>query len=56
LDVLLKQRNPLLADGLAAQLRGNRDSFAAIGILHLVGPDSVPEQLRRQGCRVEQIY
>ncbi|MDB5776720.1 MAG: hypothetical protein JWP38_2853 [Herbaspirillum sp.] len=56
LDVLLKQRNPPLADGLAAQLRNNRDSFAAIGILHLVGPDSVPDQLRRQGCQVEQIY
>jgi uncharacterized protein YbaP (TraB family) len=56
LDVLLKQRNPHLADGLADLLRENRNSFAAIGVLHLVGPDNVPALLQQRGYRVEQIY
>jgi uncharacterized protein YbaP (TraB family) len=56
LDVLLKQRNPHLADGLANLLKENRNGFAAIGVLHLVGPDNVPALLQQRGYRVEQIY
>jgi uncharacterized protein YbaP (TraB family) len=55
-DVLLKRRNPRLADGINEVLQANRDSFAAIGIMHLIGPYSVPALLARRGCRVEQIY
>ena len=55
-DVLLKQRNPPLTDGLVKLLQAHRDSFAAIGILHLFGPGSVPALLLQRGYRVEQIY
>lgn len=54
--VLLDQRNPGLADGIAAMLAREHDSMAAIGVLHLVGTDSVPALLRQRGLRVERIY
>ncbi|MDC8757779.1 TraB/GumN family protein [Janthinobacterium fluminis] len=54
--VLLDGRNPALADGIAALLARERDSMAAIGVLHLVGADSVPALLKRRGLRVEQVY
>jgi uncharacterized protein YbaP (TraB family) len=54
--VLLEQRNPVLADGIAGLLARERDSLAAIGVLHLVGANSVPVLLRGRGLRVERIY
>lgn len=54
--VLLDERNPLLADGIAKLLAREKLSVAAIGVLHLVGKDSVPELLRRKGLRVERVY
>lgn len=54
--VLLDGRNPLLADGIAQLLARERLSVAAIGVLHLVGKNSVPELLRRKGLRVERVY
>jgi uncharacterized protein YbaP (TraB family) len=54
--VLLDERNPTLAKGIAALLARERDSVAAIGVLHLVGADSVPQLLQRRGLRVERIY
>lgn len=54
--VLLDERNPGLADGIAALLAREHDSMAAIGVLHLVGTNSVPELLRQRGLRVERIY
>ncbi|MFL9924249.1 TraB/GumN family protein [Herbaspirillum lusitanum] len=54
--VLLDQRNPLLAEGIARLLKQQDKAFAAIGILHLVGPQGVPELLRQRGYQVEQIY
>ena len=56
LNVLLKQRNPPLTDGLIKLLQDNRNSFAAIGILHLAGPDSVPKLLEQRGYKIKQIY
>ena len=55
-EVLLDQRNPLLADRIAGLLKKQNGIFAAIGILHLVGPTGVPEQLKRRGYQVERIY
>ncbi|SFU45321.1 TraB/GumN family protein [Pseudoduganella namucuonensis] len=55
-EVLLEQRNPGLADGIAKLLANEKHSIAAIGILHLVGKGSVPELLRRRGVLVERIY
>lgn len=55
-QALLDERNPGLADGIAALLARQDKAVAAIGILHLVGPQSVPALLRRKGLSVEQIY
>lgn len=54
--VLLDERNPGLADGIAKLLGRENNSVAAIGILHLVGAGSVPEWLRKRGLSVERIY
>lgn len=54
--MLLDGRNPALADGIAALLARETDSLAAIGVLHLVGTNSVPELLRKRGLAVERIY
>jgi len=55
--ILLDERNPVLADGILAMMKKEQDSFAAIGLLHLVGSKgSVPELLRQRGVKVEQIY
>jgi uncharacterized protein YbaP (TraB family) len=54
--VLLDERNPLLADGIAKLLAHEKLSVTAIGVLHLVGKNSVPELLRRKGLRVERVY
>ncbi|NRR32417.1 TraB/GumN family protein [Oxalobacteraceae bacterium] len=54
--VLLEERNPGLAQSIAQLLARERNSLAAIGVLHLVGRDSVPELLRKRGLKVERIY
>ncbi len=52
----LDARNPGLAGGMLNMLKTEKNSFAAIGILHLVGSGSVPELLRKRGLAVERIY
>jgi uncharacterized protein YbaP (TraB family) len=54
--VLLEERNPGLADGIAKLLSSEKHSVAAIGILHLVGKGSVPELLRERGVSVQRVY
>ena len=54
--VLLEERNPGLADGIARLLASEKNSMAAIGILHLVGAGSVPALLRQRGLKVERVY
>ena len=54
--VLLEERNGPIADKLAAMLAKQNNAVAAIGVLHLVGKFSVPEQLRARGIKVERIY
>jgi len=54
-DVLLDQRNPLLADSIAALLKRQDGVFAAIGILHLVGPTGLPTLLKQRGYTVERV-
>ncbi len=55
-QVLLAGRNPTLAVRIAALLKSERRSVAAIGVLHLVGAGSVPELLRARGLLVERVY
>ena len=54
--VLLDGRNPALADAMARLMARENNCVAAIGILHLIGNGSVPEQLRKRGMTVERIY
>ena len=55
-DTLLRKRNPGLAAGIAELLSEHDHAVAAIGILHLVGPDSVPALLAKKGLQVTQLY
>lgn len=54
-EVLLDQRNPALTERLASLLHKQDRVFAAIGILHLVGPTGVPALLQQRGLKVERI-
>ena len=49
------ERNPTLAAGIEAQHRQGKRVFAAVGALHMTGPQSVPALLARRGFRVERI-
>ncbi|WP_426114184.1 TraB/GumN family protein [Massilia sp. PWRC2] len=55
-DVLLDGRNGGLTDAIVALLGREDNSVAAIGVLHLVGPRSVPALMRARGLTVEQVY
>lgn len=54
--VLLDQRNPQMADKIAALMDEKGSSFVAIGLLHLVGENGVPALLRKKGYEVEKLY
>lgn len=54
--VLLDERNVVIADKLLALLRRDDRSVAAIGVLHLIGSNSVPALLSARGVTVERIY
>ncbi|MYN05807.1 TraB/GumN family protein [Pseudoduganella aquatica] len=55
-QVLLDGRNPALADNIVKLLAREKNSLVAIGVLHLVGTNSVPELLKQRGVAVERIY
>jgi uncharacterized protein YbaP (TraB family) len=55
-QVLLKERNVGLADSLLQLLRQENKTFAAIGVLHLLGTGSVPALLQEHGASVERVY
>jgi uncharacterized protein YbaP (TraB family) len=52
---LTDARNAALVEGIVAQHREGRRVFAAVGALHMVGPQSLPRLLERQGFRVERV-
>lgn len=52
---LLHERNPGLADGIDALHGRGEQVFAAVGSLHLLGPDSVPALLARRGYDVQRV-
>ncbi len=49
------ERNSGLAAGIAAQHKAGRRVFAAVGALHMTGPQSIPKLLAQQGFKVERI-
>jgi len=55
-EVMIDQRNPLLADRLATLLTQQDGIVAAMGILHLAGANSVPALLQQRGLKVERIF
>ncbi len=55
-QVLLKERNADLAGSLLDLLRQEPRTFAAVGVLHLLGNDGVPALLQQKGVQVERIY
>lgn len=53
---LLDGRNPGLADGIDKLATSTPNAFVGIGMLHLVGTNSVLSLLRRRGYTIKQIY
>jgi uncharacterized protein YbaP (TraB family) len=49
------ERNPALADGIAAQHHTGLRVFAAVGALHMTGRAGLPLLLAQRGFRVERI-
>jgi hypothetical protein len=49
------ERNAGLAAGIAAQHQAGRRVFAAVGALHMTGPQSLPKLLAQQGYKVERV-
>jgi len=47
--IVLKERNQAFADRIATLLKGNGVVFVAVGVGHLVGPDSVQADLAKVG-------
>jgi uncharacterized protein YbaP (TraB family) len=52
---LLDERNPDLADGIAAVHARGGSVFAAVGALHMVGPTGLPRLMAHKGFRVERV-
>ncbi len=49
------ERNGPLADGIEAQHKQGKRVLAAIGALHMTGPQSLPKLLAQRGFKVERI-
>ncbi len=49
------ERNPPLADGIEAQHKAGRRVFAAVGALHMTGPQSLPKLMQQRGFKVERV-
>jgi len=52
---LLDGRNPALADGIVAEHARGRRVFAAVGSLHMIGPQGLPALLAARGFEVQRI-
>ncbi|MDT9000116.1 TraB/GumN family protein [Paucibacter sp. APW11] len=49
------ERNPLLAQRITTLHQGGQTVFAAVGALHMSGPQALPRLLREQGFEIEQL-
>lgn len=45
-----------MAGKLDGLLKRESNTMAAVGLLHLIGKDSLPVLLRAKGLKVEQVY
>ncbi|MDZ7856404.1 TraB/GumN family protein [Sphaerotilus sp.] len=48
-------RNPAMADRIAALHARGHTVFAAVGALHMLGPEGLPQLMARRGFRVEAV-
>ena len=55
-EVLMIERNGPMADKVVSLLGREHNAVVAVGLLHLVGKDGVPELLRKRGVKVERVY
>ncbi|AMP11843.1 traB family protein [Collimonas arenae] len=53
---LLDGRNPGLADGIDKLTNASPDAFVGVGMLHLVGANSVLTLLQQRGYTVQRVY
>ncbi|WP_229489846.1 TraB/GumN family protein [Pseudoduganella namucuonensis] len=53
---LLGKRNPEMAASIEDIMKTDQVAFVGVGLLHLVGDNSLPELLRERGYQVEQLY
>jgi uncharacterized protein YbaP (TraB family) len=51
---LLDDRNPLLATAIDSLHASGKQVFAAVGSLHMIGPNGLPALMRQRGYKVEQ--
>lgn len=49
------ERNPRLAEGIEARHAKGQRVFAAVGALHMTGPQALPKLLRERGFQVERV-
>ncbi len=54
-NLMIRDRNKVMAAGIAKLLKGKEPFFAMVGSLHLVGADGVPALLAKQGFKVSQV-
>lgn len=55
-EILLNQRNPGMADKVEALMNNDTHAFVAVGALHLIGKNSIPDLLKQRGYRVTKLY
>jgi uncharacterized protein len=51
----VEARNPAMADRIAALHGRGLSVFAAVGVLHMVGQEGLPQQMARRGFRVDLV-
>jgi uncharacterized protein len=56
LKALNDDRNPALAERIDALHREGRGVFAAVGSLHMTGPQALPKLMAARGYRVERLH
>lgn len=55
-EVVLNERNGPMADKAASLLAQENNAVVAVGLLHLLGKNGLPELLRQRGITVERVY
>ncbi len=53
--MLLGKRNPQMAARIETLMQSGKTSFVGVGLLHLLGTDSLPQLLAQRGYQVERV-